>query len=680
MKKILLTTLFCLAAMGLQAQKVKHAETYNYQRGVEAVQNEKYDEGIEYLKKEISADNKNGYAFGWLQAAYLNKEMWSEALTMSEKALKYIPAKDKKFRGWVYNARGIIYRNLEEREKALEQFSLAIKTNPEDTDYFEERAELYYQMEQFDLSTRDYETVAGLDAGNKLTDLGIGRNLLRQERYSEAVSSFDRAIRINQDFARGYAFRADAYLGLGDYRKGVADLIKALEIGNDDRAYHTMIGLEGEARDELLLKLGIEQKKHPSVAMWYYYQGVIYQYAEIYQKAIEAYGKGKKQDNDNIFDLRLSECYSEIGVNDLALYHIDQALERDTTDAELLMSRADILYEMGRGKEAVEQMDAYVDAFPDYFGGYYRRAFMKDNLHDVEGSIEDYTIAISLKPDYPYAYLGRADQYIKQGREQLAKKDYEQVILQDTVVGESNCAHYALQALGRETESLEFMRRILENSSSAGNLYDAACLNARMGKKKEALDYLRRSLEKGFRRLAHISMDDDMDSLREMEEFKALIREYEEKLKQENFGKSSEETGEYVEQLMEIPFQKDGDMLKVKCDINGLPLHFIFDTGCSDVSISQVEANFMMKNDYLSSADVVGQASFKDANGNVSVGTLLNLKKVRIGDIELNNVRASVVKNLKAPLLLGQSILGRLGKIEIDNPSRKMLITRKIKK
>ena len=40
------------------------------------------------------------------------------------------------------------------------------------------------------------------------------------------------------------------------------------------------------------------------------------------------------------------------------------------------------------------------------------------------------------------------------------------------------------------------------------------------------------------------------------------------------------------------------------------------------------------------------------------------------GGEELINVRASVVRNQQAPILLGQSVLGRLGKIEIDNEKR----------
>lgn len=83
----------------------------------------------------------------------------------------------------------------------------------------------------------------------------------------------------------------------------------------------------------------------------------------------------------------------------------------------------------------------------------------------------------------------------------------------------------------------------------------------------------------------------------------------------------------------------------------------------------------MLKNGYLSEKDVIGSARFVDANGDVSVGTMLNLKHVNFGGLELDNVRASVVRNQVAPLLLGQSVLSRLGKIEIDNNSRVLKIT-----
>ena len=125
----------------------------------------------------------------------------------------------------------------------------------------------------------------------------------------------------------------------------------------------------------------------------------------------------------------------------------------------------------------------------------------------------------------------------------------------------------------------------------------------------------------------------------------------------------------------EIPFVKEDGVCKVKCKINDLPLHFVFDTGASDVTLSMVEATFMMKNGYLTGSDVIGSKRYMDANGDVSVGTVINLKNVNFGGLDLNNVRASVVRNQKAPLLLGQSVLGRLGKIEIDNSKHILKIT-----
>lgn len=59
----------------------------------------------------------------------------------------------------------------------------------------------------------------------------------------------------------------------------------------------------------------------------------------------------------------------------------------------------------------------------------------------------------------------------------------------------------------------------------------------------------------------------------------------------------------------------------------------------------------------------------------ISEGTIINIRNVNIGGLELKNVRASVVKNQRAPLLLGQSVLSRLGKIEIDNDKKIIKVT-----
>ena len=115
-----------------------------------------------------------------------------------------------------------------------------------------------------------------------------------------------------------------------------------------------------------------------------------------------------------------------------------------------------------------------------------------------------------------------------------------------------------------------------------------------------------------------------------------------------------------------IKMKSLGGVSVIPCKVNGLNLNFIFDTGATNVSISMTEASFMFKNGYLDKSDIVGSSHFMDANGNVNEGVLINLKEIEIGTITLYNVRATVIKNNKAPLLLGQSAIKELGEIKVD--------------
>jgi aspartyl protease family protein len=74
----------------------------------------------------------------------------------------------------------------------------------------------------------------------------------------------------------------------------------------------------------------------------------------------------------------------------------------------------------------------------------------------------------------------------------------------------------------------------------------------------------------------------------------------------------------------------------------------------------------MLRQGQITQDDIVGQQQFQDATGEVSVGTIVRLRTVEIGGIVLNNVEASVVDNIQAPLLLGQTALSKFGKVTID--------------
>ena len=112
--------------------------------------------------------------------------------------------------------------------------------------------------------------------------------------------------------------------------------------------------------------------------------------------------------------------------------------------------------------------------------------------------------------------------------------------------------------------------------------------------------------------------------------------------------------------------EKSGGVYLVPITVNGLNLKFIFDTGASSICISAAEAAVMVRQGKITEDDILGQQQFQDATGSVSVGTVIRLRTVNIGGIELHNIEANVVDNIQAPLLLGQTALGKFGKVTID--------------
>ena len=115
-----------------------------------------------------------------------------------------------------------------------------------------------------------------------------------------------------------------------------------------------------------------------------------------------------------------------------------------------------------------------------------------------------------------------------------------------------------------------------------------------------------------------------------------------------------------------IKMIKENGVYKIPVLINGLNMVFIFDTGAGLISISNVEASYLYKQGKLSKEDILGRAEFSDANGDISVGTIIKLKDVTIGNRTIHNISASVVDNSIAPLLFGQSALEQFGRISID--------------
>ncbi len=368
-------------------------------------------------------------------------------------------------------------------------------------------------------------------------------------------------------------------------------------------------------------------------------------------------------------------------MNDQAISDLTEVITIDSTYAFYYSSRGEVKKLKKDYVGAIADFSKAISIKPDNAWLHFGRARIKDQfLNDVDGALKDYSEAISIRSDYYYTYLARGRFYKEKIKdEKKAKEDLLMVLKLDTAVDYSgNCRGYALFYLDRNKEAIEWQNKVLEEYPNEYNYYDASCLYSLMKLPKEAIDNLRLAFENGFRNFIRISEDEDFDFVKNNPDFISLINEWKKKhelTKSKNpIETKTEEIQKY--QTATIPMKSRGSgTYEVSCKVNDLKLNFIFDTGASDISISQTEALFMLKNDYLTEADIKGKEKYIDANGDISVGTKIMLKKVEIGGIVLKNVSASVVNNKNAPLLFGQSALSKYGKIIIDNKKNEITIS-----
>lgn len=677
MRQFILSILVLCSSVML-ADNIKRPDSYNYSRGVEAINNNNAEEALDYLNKEINEHPDNGYAFAWIALVRNYNEEFGRALTAANVAVKKIPSKDKEYKAFAYGTRAQVYLNLEDTIQALKDYSQAINIVPDDDRFYNQRAQVYYEQGKYDLADKDYLKMISLKEGDVMGYMGIGRNANAQKRYEDAIKQFDYVVKLEPNYSSAYSFRAESYIGLKKYNEAIDDVISALGIDRDRKAFYELQELADSAFEQTVAKLKVQKIKEPNEQSWDYDLGIVYERAAKYNKAIAYYKESLEKESNIITASHISSCYDDLGDYDKALEYCNQAIALDSVKANYLYEKANILDNAGRTQEAIKTMSDYIANTPDEPAGYYQRGWFKDHSGDIEGALEDYTMAITLQPNVAYAYLNRGVLYRLKGENAKAESDFKQVVRLDSIPEDAECSFYAYYYLGQKDKAIEVLNTILDKDKK-GNCYDAACLYSVMGEKEKALSYLRQSLENGYRRFAHIKRDRDLNNIRNTEEFKVLLKEYEEKHLQEIAADADGDDSAYELKVEEIPFTQESGVCKVKCAINGLPLHFIFDTGATDVSISSVEATFMAKNDFLSSSDIIGKQNYQTADGNITEGTVINLKDVKLGSLHLNNIKASVVRNQVAPLLLGQSVLSKLGKIEIDNTKNVLRITHKQK-
>lgn len=505
----------------------------NYKNAITAITSGKFEEAYTYLTEQNRLTPNNGYVYvNWAYCELvLNKDV-NKALELVNKSFALVPKDDSEILAQCYATRAQILTNIDNGiSSAINDYSEALKIDSTYIFALYGRGLSYLKANELEKAYIDFVTLQSIDVTNINSYLGMANVLYLQEKWDETIDKLSKALEYSQsidEYSAIYQNRAACYIAKNDFTRAINDYLAIFEKGNNDTStLVSFISMYPESKDMVISKLMILSNKYPDSPDWLIYLGDIYRASSDIKKALKSYKEAEDKGLEVDLNGRISDCFYDIGDYIKAYKYIEKAANFDPNNYEIEIKRADILYQMGRPSDAISIMNKVVQLEPEFYYSYHQRGWYKDLYGDLEGAVEDYNIAIILNPNHAYSYFNRGRIRVKQGAIESARKDFETVLSIDTIAQASSVRQYAFLHLGNVDKAKEWMNQMLDSDRSMGNYYDAACLYSLMDEKDIAISYLRKALESGFRRFFQISIDNDLDNIRNTGAFKSLIKEYE---------------------------------------------------------------------------------------------------------------------------------------------------------
>lgn len=123
-----------------------------------------------------------------------------------------------------------------------------------------------------------------------------------------------------------------------------------------------------------------------------------------------------------------------------------------------------------------------------------------------------------------------------------------------------------------------------------------------------------------------------------------------------------------------VPMKKDGGVYVVPVSANGsAPFVCIVDSGASDVNIPEGVFRKLMREGSVTEADYVGTQEYTLADGSSSRGRTYRIKTLKVGNVVVHNVVASVGGD-ESSGLLGQSFLERFRSWSLNNTDHTLVL------
>jgi tetratricopeptide (TPR) repeat protein/S1-C subfamily serine protease len=362
------------------------------------------DKALAAINQAIQLQPNNPNLYNQKFGVLSDLKRYKEAAAAINKAIELSP------RAAFYNNRGIVRKELGDKPGAIDDYTQAIKINPNyDLTYYN-RGNVRDNLGDKQGAIDDYTLAIKINPND--ADAYYNRGNVRYDLGDKqgAIDDYTLAIKINPNYAQAYYNRGNVRYDLGDKQGAIDDYTLAIKINpNYAQAYYN----RGIVRNELGDKPGaiddytLAIKFNPNYAQAYYNRGNV------------RYDLGDKQG----------------AIDDYTL-----AIKFNPNDANAYYNRGNVRDNLGDKQGAIDDFNQAIKINPNDANAYYNRGNVRDDLGDKQGAIDDYTQAIKINPNYAKAYVGRGYVYYQLGDKQKAREDLQRAA--QLFMAQGNTAFY----------------------------------------------------------------------------------------------------------------------------------------------------------------------------------------------------------------------------------------------
>lgn len=522
---ILVATLVC--------HQFTNGQISNYEQAVAYYKDGEYSKALPLFNSVIIEEPTNPFSYYYRGKIYMKLKENEAALNDFNMAQKYSNPTIDQVLPFAHLEKGRLYWMCDDAELAVVELDLAIALKPDLMESYLIRAQTLSELKRYKESEADYRYLIAYNDTVAMYHEGLGRSLTHQKRYQEAEKSFNTSIKLDPYDPWQYFYRAILYNQQVKYKEAIDDFIKFYALNFDLSTLDTFIEIAQHDLEYCIKKIDLQTvntEQREDRDLWFLLENQLYENARDYFRAAQAMMKVIENSKTKV-----ARAYEAIAINlfmlDLqtrviAYYEEAIAINPDLEIRNVILGKSYL--ETKNWQKAITHLSKAIATDSTRYELYNDRAWAYTKTKNYALALADYNYSLALDPINinGLLYRGRLYQNVL-NKPELANQDFKTLFTIDTLKNSSiiEWKAFALQMIGQNNEAIKTIENLTYLPDNV-TYYNAACLYSLMNKPKEALDNLNKAFELGYVDFIHCDSDDDLDNIRELPQYSALMAKY----------------------------------------------------------------------------------------------------------------------------------------------------------